>query len=338
MEKNHGSRSTNVISTAQHTLNPVEHGLAWLTLKAENLRGRHPKDIDKCRHAIRHCPGIQVWCATSGYALGTARQRSFSPAVLNDEWSSWVFLVFHRTSAQLSSCNSPPQVVTPNDVTFCNPAGTTFWEAIDDDDSELDWIGVDAKMLEPSPVVICRFNEARRDQFFACAAIGSKNLLVKHKIFTTVNHANSATKNISASCVIELVGKIILDAVDYWKAMPRSFQKRPTCSARRRRTVNEAKAILAREYRSEVSLVEIADRLHCSAAHLSRAFHADTGLKITAYRQELRLRSGLSLLQNSALGVGDIAFHVGFASHSHFSSAFKRSFGIIPSELTKWKS
>jgi AraC-like DNA-binding protein len=56
------------------------------------------------------------------------------------------------------------------------------------------------------------------------------------------------------------------------------------------------------------------------------------------YRQELRLRKGLFLLEESGLEIGDIAVQVGFASHSHFTSAFHRRFGINPSEFLRWKS
>jgi transcriptional regulator GlxA family with amidase domain len=67
-------------------------------------------------------------------------------------------------------------------------------------------------------------------------------------------------------------------------------------------------------------------------------FHAATGFKLCDYRQELRLRKGLFLLEESGLEIGDIAVQVGFASHSHFTSAFHRRFGINPSEFLRWKS
>jgi transcriptional regulator GlxA family with amidase domain len=67
-------------------------------------------------------------------------------------------------------------------------------------------------------------------------------------------------------------------------------------------------------------------------------FHAATGFKLCEYRQELRLRKGLFLLEESGLEIGDIAVQVGFASHSHFTSAFHRRFGVNPSEFLRWKS
>jgi AraC-like DNA-binding protein len=44
------------------------------------------------------------------------------------------------------------------------------------------------------------------------------------------------------------------------------------------------------------------------------------------------------LLEESGGEIGDIAVQVGFASHSHFTSAFHRRFGTKPSEFLKWRS
>jgi AraC-like DNA-binding protein len=60
--------------------------------------------------------------------------------------------------------------------------------------------------------------------------------------------------------------------------------------------------------------------------------------QLRRYRQELRLRQGLFLLEESGGEIGDIAVQVGFASHSHFTSAFHRRFGVKPSDFLRWRS
>ena len=101
---------------------------------------------------------------------------------------------------------------------------------------------------------------------------------------------------------------------------------------------DSAKALLAREYWTDLSLADLAHRLHCSATHLSRIFHAATGFTLCDYRQELRLRKGLFLLEESGGEIGDVAVQVGFASHSHFTSAFHRRFGVKPSDFLKGRT
>ena len=139
--------------------------------------------------------------------------------------------------------------------------------------------------------------------------------------------------------VTGLVDTIVGDALDFWGLSGRTRRRpRPVCQRRRVQIIEDAKALLAREYWTDLSLADLARKLHCSAAHLSRMFHAATGFRLCEYRQELRLRKGLFLLEESGLEIGDVAVQVGFASHSHFTSAFHRRFGINPSEFLKWKS
>jgi transcriptional regulator GlxA family with amidase domain len=99
--------------------------------------------------------------------------------------------------------------------------------------------------------------------------------------------------------------------------------------------IEEAKAILGRDFASDVSLVALARQLHCSPANLSRIFHAATGVRLADYRLELRLRKAVALLEESDFGIGDIGIQVGFASHSHFTSAFHQHFGMNPSRFLR---
>src|SRR5262249_32122258 len=114
-----------------------------------------------------------------------------------------------------------------------------------------------------------------------------------------------------------------------------SRRQRPVCHRRRLQIIEGAKALLAREYWTDLSLVDLSRQLHCSATHLSRIFHATTGYTLCDHRQELRLRKGVFLPEEAGGEIGDIAVQVGFASHSHFTSAFHRRFGVKPSDYLK---
>lgn len=47
---------------------------------------------------------------------------------------------------------------------------------------------------------------------------------------------------------------------------------------------------------------------------------------------DIRMKYAASLLSDSRLNVGEVAFRLGFSSHSYFSSKFKEYFGVTPSE------
>lgn len=53
------------------------------------------------------------------------------------------------------------------------------------------------------------------------------------------------------------------------------------------------------------------------------------------YIKELRLSTAHEMIQNTSLSFEDIALQVGYSSLSHFSTAFKKRFGLSPSTLRK---
>jgi AraC-like DNA-binding protein len=139
--------------------------------------------------------------------------------------------------------------------------------------------------------------------------------------------------------VIELARAVVSSARTHWNAAPGKRRRpKPICLRRRFQIVEAAKSLLAAEPCAGFSVTELASRLHCSVAHLSRTFHASTGLRITDYRQELRLRKGLLLLEEGSLEIGHVANRLGFASHSHFTDAFRRRFLMNPSEYIRSKT
>jgi AraC-like DNA-binding protein len=94
-----------------------------------------------------------------------------------------------------------------------------------------------------------------------------------------------------------------------------------------------AKAELASAYARSVGLETLARTLHTSPFHLARVFRSETGFTVAGYRRALRLRAALEQLPSRAKELTALALDLGFSSHSHFSDAFRRSFGLTPSSL-----
>ena len=78
---------------------------------------------------------------------------------------------------------------------------------------------------------------------------------------------------------------------------------------------------------SVTSLAEIAS---LSASHFSRAFKATTGETVWVYVQRRRAERAMELLRATRLPIVEIANRCGFAHQGHFTSAFKRHFGVTP--------
>lgn len=93
------------------------------------------------------------------------------------------------------------------------------------------------------------------------------------------------------------------------------------------------KQLLGARYQDQLTLSQIAEDVHCAPNHLCWVFRSQTGLPIHRYLRRLRLVAGLDRLADSKPNIAHLAVELGFAHHSHFSTAFRREFGLQPSRI-----
>jgi len=94
-----------------------------------------------------------------------------------------------------------------------------------------------------------------------------------------------------------------------------------------------ARGILARRFREPLRLEEFARALGVSMFHLCRVFKARTGATVHEHLTRLRLGAALHPLAGGREDLTELALELGFSSHSHFTRAFRRAFGLTPSEV-----
>ncbi|MFG0331676.1 MAG: helix-turn-helix transcriptional regulator [Phycisphaerales bacterium] len=94
-----------------------------------------------------------------------------------------------------------------------------------------------------------------------------------------------------------------------------------------------AQAFLAADPGARPGLDEIADAAHVSVSHLCRVFRRMTGSSLHAYQSRLRMRAGLDRVLDGEDNLTNLAFDLGYSSHSHFTNAFRREFGVTPSAV-----
>jgi AraC-like DNA-binding protein len=99
------------------------------------------------------------------------------------------------------------------------------------------------------------------------------------------------------------------------------------------RMVEDVKAYLGEHFRQPLTLCGIARNVGYSPYHLARIFKRGVDLPIHRYLNQIRLRAAVEELLDGAESLSRLALDLGFASHSHFSSAFRREFGIPPSRV-----
>ncbi len=131
--------------------------------------------------------------------------------------------------------------------------------------------------------------------------------------------------------VLELLGEIVSE-----HSRLRGLPPPPAESLRaRRRYVEDAKALLQERFREKLHLDDIARALYVSTFHLCRLFKEETGMPIHHYLTRLRLREAVEPVLQGKADLGGLALDLGFSSHSHFTAAFRKEFGIPPREVRK---
>jgi two-component system response regulator YesN len=91
-------------------------------------------------------------------------------------------------------------------------------------------------------------------------------------------------------------------------------------------------AIVLRHYRRPLTVAVVARALASSPRQLQRAFGEVGETTFSDYLREVRLRNAAELLAHQPLTVRQVSFLVGYRQPAHFAKAFRRRFGVTPSQ------
>ena len=81
-----------------------------------------------------------------------------------------------------------------------------------------------------------------------------------------------------------------------------------------------------------IDISQIASRVGISARQVERLFREQIGASPKAFYIGLRLARARTLLRQTINPILSIAVECGFGSTSHFSHAYKREFGVAPTD------
>jgi len=77
---------------------------------------------------------------------------------------------------------------------------------------------------------------------------------------------------------------------------------------------------------------QLCKELSISRMQLNRKLKKLVSMSPNQLILDIRMKYAASLLTESKLNVGEVAYRLGFSSHSYFSSKFKEYFGVSPSD------
>ena len=85
-------------------------------------------------------------------------------------------------------------------------------------------------------------------------------------------------------------------------------------------------------YKEEISLDQVASRLHLSKFYISHLFSQKLHLSYSDYIRSLRISEACRLLTETSLGITEISYQVGFPTPRTFNRAFLKYVGRTPRE------
>ncbi len=113
----------------------------------------------------------------------------------------------------------------------------------------------------------------------------------------------------------------------YMEHYPKGMAARPADYA------ELAKEYIANNYwKTTVTVSDIASAVRIERSYLFRLFKDATGMSVSAYLAEHRIRRACELLKSTGLTVKSVAYSVGYPDQLHFSRVFKKATSHTPTE------
>lgn len=94
-------------------------------------------------------------------------------------------------------------------------------------------------------------------------------------------------------------------------------------------------AYMKERYKEDISLERLAERFGYSPTYLSRMFQKYARTNYKVYLDSIRLEHAVKELVNTRNPIGEIAFANGFPNSRAFAKAFRKRYGMLPSEYRK---
>ena len=268
--------------------------------------------------------------------IGSFRCRPSHPRFSDTGPIDDYLYVFPRTSVSITHAGRDSVVADASVVMFYNRHQEYRREPISRDGDWCDWFRVNPEAVVEAatpydPAVVDRPHRPFGFSHGPCAA----DIYLRQRMLLESVRDHSCPDVLWVEETVQDILQCVV-AESY-----RVFGRTPDrCgNPRTRRTHAEladaARSLLSEGYAESLSLHEIARRLYTSPFHLSRVFRQQTGTTLHAYRNQLRLRASLDRVTEPNGDLSRLAFALGYSGHSHFTQAFRRCFGLTPSQLRR---
>lgn len=118
---------------------------------------------------------------------------------------------------------------------------------------------------------------------------------------------------------------------DFYRQLLNVFQEKVLNQSKYSLLINEVISMIEEHHhKADFSIVDIAEALNFSSAHLNVLFKDEKDVTIKQYLSEYRIEKAKKLLKKSSMKINEIAMTCGFSSSNYFTKAFKEKTSISP--------
>ncbi|SEK30521.1 helix-turn-helix transcriptional regulator [Parapedobacter koreensis] len=101
------------------------------------------------------------------------------------------------------------------------------------------------------------------------------------------------------------------------------------------KSIHLAQQLIEQNIRKPYSILELAHKVGLNDFKLKKGFKQVLGTTVFGYLYNIRMEKAWQLLADEKRMVNDVAYEVGYKNTHHFSAAFKKKYGILPSQINK---
>lgn len=272
---------------------------------------------------------LRVRFRTDRVWVTDARCRPAHPGALAERMLAAHTIVFPRSGVFVRHRGATADVGDPNHVIFFNPDEPYRSSHPGGGGDDCDVVTIRADVLAACMPAL-EAASADRAGLFAVGAHASepRTCLAQRILVARLERAPLANAAEAEHAILALITRVLHES--HRTRVVRRVRTAPESQRNHAQWVDHAKRMLAERYREGPGLGELADAVGCSQFHLCRLFKRYTGLSIHRYLNRIRLRVALDRLTDPDRTLADLADWLGYSSHSHFTDAFRREFGVTP--------
>jgi AraC-like DNA-binding protein len=237
-------------------------------------------------------------------------------------------LVFPRTSVRITQAGREPVIANPNVVMYYNLGQPYRRDKVSERGDHCEWFSFSTQVVIDALSLFDRRIVKHPEQPFTFSHGPSDpaSYLLQRRVIEHIQKSTQPDRLFVEEAMLAVLRR----------SLQRAFgeRRRRACTDPvHQETVRAVQTLLATRYQECLTIERIAAEVNYSPYHLARIFREHTGITIHKFLNQVRLRTSLEIVADGGSNLTEVAMNLGYSSHSHFTQAFRKAFGALPSQV-----